>query len=97
MENEMGITTVWALEHDGFNECDAKWCKGLGVEVKIDSLYNHFYTATGSHSYVTGLSIRIKTTSEKQETMLKLKYSHRLIEVQRSVTLSYNECKELKF
>lgn len=83
----MGITittTTWALEHDEFNECDAKWCKGLGVELTIEKLYNHFHSATGSHSSLSGLSIRIKTTNEKQESMLKLKYGHRLILVSQS-------------
>lgn len=84
---KMGIiTTTWALEHDEFNECDAKWCKGLGVELKIEKLYNHFYSATGSRSSLSGLSIRIKTISEKQECMLKLKYGHRLILVSQTLT-----------
>lgn len=94
----MGITTLWALEQDKFDEADLAWCKGLGVEVTVEPLYGDVYTGGNrTRQYVRGLRIRIKTTCEKQESMLQLKYGSRLIEIQRSTELSYDERQKLEF
>jgi hypothetical protein len=87
----MGVTTIWALEQDKFDESDLSWCRGLGVEIKVEPLCSHVYThAQISQSVVIGLKIRLTTTCEKQETMLKLKYGSRLIAVNRSITIPYD-------
>lgn len=94
----MGVTVVWALEQDKFDESDLSWCRGLGVEIKVEHLYGNVYTAGSRvHQYIRGLKIRLTTTCEKQESMLKLKYGYRLIEVQRSRDLSYDERQQLNF
>ena len=94
----MGITTVWALEQDKFDESDVSWCKGLGVEAKVEPLYSNLYSQTQLiRQVVMGLRIRLTTTCKKQETMLKLKYGNRLIEVQRSINLSFDERQQLNF
>jgi hypothetical protein len=91
-------TTVWALEQNKFDESDYSWCKGLGVEIKVDPLYSNVYSHTQLVSQVcNGLRIRLTTTCEKQESMLKLKYGNRLIEVQRSINLSHDESQRLNF
>lgn len=94
----MGMTTVWALDQDKFDESDLSWCKGLGVEIKVEHLYGDVYTAGSRvHRYVRGFKIRLTTTCEKQESMLQLKYGYRLIEVQRSINLSHDERQKLNF
>ena len=76
--------TLWALEQDQFEESDAVWCRGLGVEWTVKPLFGNLYLGGKlSSSVQRGLLIRISTTCERQETMLKLKYGHRLIEIQR--------------
>ena len=98
MENEMGMTTVWALEQDKFDDSDISWCRGLDVEIKVDPLYSHVYSHTKLVRQVcTGLRIRIKTTSEKQESMLKLKYGDRLIQVQQYQNLAGEEFQRINF
>lgn len=94
----MGITTVWALEQNKFDESDISWCRGLGVEIKVEPLYSNVYSHTRLVRQVcNGLKIRLTTTCEKQESMLKLKYGNRLIEVQRSINLSHDERQQLGF
>ena len=94
----MGMTTVWALEQDKFDDIDISWCRGLGVEVQVDPLYYRSYT-NGKlvRQVVDGLRIRLITTCEKQETMLQLKYGNRLINVQQSTTLAYDERQKIGF
>ena len=87
----MDMTVVWGLEQDKFDEGDASWCKGLGVETEVDHLYGDVYlSGKHSHRVFRGLRIRLISTCEKQETMLKLKYGHRLIELQRTQSISRN-------
>ena len=79
------MITVWALEQDKFDEGDAAWCRGLGVEFKVEPLYQRVYLqGKAVNDIMRGLSIRLTTTCKKQETMLQLKYGYKLIEVQRS-------------
>lgn len=90
----MGVST-WALAHNGFNESDYLWCKGLGVEIEVEILYNTVYSYGSETKMVAGKSIRIKTTCEKQETMLKLKYADNLQLI--SKTLDPQQLRELDF
>ena len=94
----MGMTVVWALEQNKFDEADVSWCRGLGVEIQVNPLYSNVYVHSQLVKQVcNGLRIRLTTTCERQETMLKLKYGSRLIEVQRSINLSYDERQQLGF
>ena len=88
----MGIINVWALEQDTFDENDESWCRGLGVDVKVTPLFGDVYMSGKlSHQVKRGLSIRLTTTCEKQETMLKLKYGHKLIHTQSMKAILPNE------
>ena len=92
------ITTVWALEQDKFDEADLAWCKGLDVKVNVEPLYSMVYSYGQYVSQtVQGLRIRIVSTTEKQETMLKLKYGNRLIVIQRYTELTTNELQFFNF
>jgi len=92
------ITTIWALEQNKFDESDISWCQGLGVEAKVEPLYyNSYINGKLVNQEVDGLSIRLTTTCEKQESMLKLKYGSRLIEIQRSQDLRGEELSRLNF
>lgn len=78
----MGVTTLWALEQDTFDESDAAWCRGLVVDFKVEPIFGDVYLSGKlSHQIQRGLRIRLTTTCEKQETMLKLKYGPRLIHI----------------
>lgn len=98
MENEMGITTVWALEQDKFDESDYAWSRGLGVEIKVEPLFGDVYSyGRLVDQVVRGLKIRLTTTCERQETMLKLKYGNRLNEVQRYRNIADEESGRIDF
>jgi hypothetical protein len=82
----MGVST-WALAHNDFNEIDYIWCRGLGVELEVEVLYNTVHHARNQEVKVpTGRSIRIKTTCEKQVTMLQLKYADKLYLISETIT-----------
>jgi hypothetical protein len=88
----MGVTTIWALEQDKFDDSDQSWCRGLGVEVKVEPLfYRSYINGKMVSQEVNGLRIRLTTTCEKQETMLKLKYGSRLVKVHQIINTSYAE------
>lgn len=92
----MNIT--WALEQDDFNESDRLWCQGLGVNIHEEPLKKDVYLSGHfSYSIHIGRKIRLTTTTPQQETMLKLKYGFRLIEVQRSRDCTSKELKDLDF
>jgi hypothetical protein len=92
------ITTVWALEQDKFDDSDISWCRGLGVEIKVEPLYYNYYINGKLVSQVVDrFSIRLTTSCEKQESMLKLKYGVSLIEVQRISTLPGHNLHEIDF
>jgi hypothetical protein len=92
------ITTVWALEQGKFDDSDISWCRGLGVEVRVEPLYyNSYINGKLVNQEVDGLKIRLTTTCERQETMLKLKYGVSLIEVQRISTLPGHDLHEIDF
>lgn len=92
------ITTVWALEQDRFDQGDILWCRGLGVEIKVEPLYyNCYINGQLVNQVVEGLRIRLTTTCDKQESMLKLKYGVKLIEVQRISTLPGHDLHEIDF
>lgn len=73
------IVKTWALAQDSFNDADIAWCRGLGVAYKIEPNFNQVY-AQGRlvDEVIRSWSIRLETTDQKQETMLKLKYGSNL-------------------
>lgn len=76
----MDTYRVWALCRNQITDNDARWLKGLGVEVKCEPLANQVYSAGFAvYEYVTGYKIDVITTCDKQETMLKLKYGDDLV------------------
>ena len=94
----MGVTTIWALEQNKFDDSDISWCRGLGVEIKVEPLYSNVYSHTQLVRQVcNGLRIRLTTSCKRQETMLKLKYGNKLIEVQRVANMSYDERQQFNF
>lgn len=98
MADQMGVTNLWALEQNHFDEDDYKWCRGLGVAVKVEPLFGDVYSyGRLVNQVVRGLRIRLTTTCEKQESMLKLKYGPRLIHIQSMMSLSPDEIQQFNF
>jgi hypothetical protein len=81
----MIIKKVWLLQKPNATDIDATFLFGLGceVEVKIPEPL-HFETVNGTRvQYLAELpTIKITTTCEKQEMMLKLKYGEELVLIQ---------------
>ena len=76
----MKTYNVWALTINQITNNDVVWLKGLGVDVKVETLTNKVYTQGQMvNEVVTGFKIDVITTCEKQETMLKLKYGDDLV------------------
>lgn len=89
---------VWALEQDHFDDADIKWCKGLAVKYIVTPLVSTVYMqGQAATTQQLGLRIRLYTTTESQESMLKLKYGHRLIYVQNMTEVPPSELHELDF
>lgn len=73
------MKTVWALQKDPFDDTDAIWCRGLGVNIYAEPLRKDVYLSGRiSHSINIGWKIRLTTETQRQEDMLKLKYGDRL-------------------
>ena len=79
------IKKVWLLQKPNATDIDSTFLFGLGckVEVKIPEPL-HFETVNGTRvQYLAELpTIKITTTCEKQEMMLKLKYGEELVQIQ---------------
>ena len=78
----MIIKKVWLLQKPDATDIDSTFLFGLGckVEVKIPEPL-HFETVNGTRVQYLAESptIKITTTCEKQEMMLKLKYGDKLL------------------
>jgi hypothetical protein len=81
----MIIKKVWLLQRPNATDIDATFLFGLGCEVKVEIPEPlHFETVNGTRvQYCAELpTIKITTTCEKQEMMLKLKYGEELVLIQ---------------
>lgn len=96
MENEVGMTILWALEQDDFEESDYIWCRGLGVKIDVTPLFGNIYIQGKCvDQIVRGLRIRLTTFCKRQESMLKLKYGVHLIELHRANLIPHEELQGL--
>lgn len=68
---------LWMLYKPNIEESDAMFIEGLGCEMNISEPISISYTTPSGTRWeykADCISIEIKTTCEKQESMLKLKY-----------------------
>lgn len=74
------ITKTWVLLLNRLNDSDHLFLNGLGVEVITEELKSIKYKNGKMFSEsTTGHHIEVKTTCEKQENMLQLKYGESLL------------------
>jgi hypothetical protein len=77
----MNTKKIWILYKSDVDQTDATFLFGLGCEVKVKVPEPvHFETLNGTRVQYRAehTTIEITTTCEKQESMLKLKYSNNL-------------------
>lgn len=73
-------TKNWILTLDRLNDSDYLFLNGLGIETMIEELKSVKYRNGKKFSEsTTGYHIEVKTTCEKQENMLQLKYGEFLL------------------
>lgn len=96
--DQVTITTKWALQQNTFTESDYLWCKGFGITAAVVPLYNTVHISGSVEKQMSaGVSIRLLTTCEKQENMLKLKYGEKAYPIQQWQSIGPIEIKQLDF
>ena len=76
----MKTVKTWVLTKAHYDESDIRWLTSSGCEISIKES-KAIEVSYGSRMYYAGNQqpeVQIKTTCEKQETMLQLKYSNNL-------------------
>lgn len=80
--NHSITSTVWLLLQDTIDVDDIKWIAGIGASVHVDQPSHTFDVMGGGTHRVAGKArIEVTTTTDKQRTMLVLKYGDRMIKL----------------
>lgn len=86
--NEPVRYRTWLFLKESVNNSDLLWLKSLGISVRIDEPTKEIFAANGTRWEMKGKpSITLETTTDKQSSMLYLKYDNDILLIQDEIVL----------